>query len=165
MVWNRSPSENIRNALKEFPMSDLIHWINKQVANELIIQLSNLRNLSQELAEDGIPTYRVGDEIEFEILLKNNNPFPLGDLEILIHEVEAVEFQGDPIIGHIQSLAGGEQENVAAIRGKIRANPDDARSAWRTLDKVCRVTITGEIDLPPIEFHDEEFEVVQINNA
>jgi hypothetical protein len=30
---------------------------------------------------------------------------------------------------------------------------------------VCKVTIKGEVDLPPIEFYDEEFEVAHIEDA
>jgi len=146
-------------------MTDMIHWIKKQVANELLIYLSDFRNLSRESTKDGIPTFRVGDDIEFDIDLKNNNPFPLGDLEVLVHQVEAVEFEDDPIIGHIQNLASGGEEKVATIRGRIQTNPDDAKSPWRILDYVCRVTINGAVDLPPIEFHDEEFEVAYIKDA
>jgi hypothetical protein len=146
-------------------MTDLIHWIKKQVADELSIYLSGLRNLSQGSSGDGTPTFRVGDEIEFEVVIKNNNPFPLANLEVFIHQVEAVAFEDNHTVRHIQNLASGAEEKLATIRGRIRANPDDAKSPWRKLDHVCRVTVNGEINLPPIEFHDEEFEVAHIKDA
>lgn len=146
-------------------MTDLMHWIKKKVANELLISLSGLRNLSQESTGDEIPTFRVGDEIEFDVVLKNNNPFPLDNLEVFVYQVEAVEFEENPIAGHIRNLISDEERKVATVRGIVRANPDDAKSAWRKLDYVCRVTVNGEIDLPPIEFHDEEFEVIHIRDA
>ena len=135
------------------------------VANELLISPSGLKNLSRESTGDEIPTFRFGDEIEFDVVLKNNNPFPLDNLEVFVYQVEAVEFEEDSIAGHIQNLISDEERKVATVRGIVRANPDDAKSAWRKLDYVCRVTVSGEIDLPPIEIHDEEFEVIHIRDA
>ena len=82
-----------------------------------------------------------------------------------IHQVEAVEFQDAPINVSFQNLAGGEERKVATVTGVVRKNPDDAKSAWRFLDRVCRVTVNGQVDLPAIDFQDEEFEVAHIEDA
>ena len=146
-------------------MNDLIQWIQKQAASELTISLGGLKSLSQESTAGDIPTFHVGDKIEFDIVIKNNNPFPLGNLNVTINQVEAVEFEENPTVGYLQSLKSGEEQKVATIKGTIIADPDDAKSPFRILDYVCRVTVSGAIDLPPIEFLDEEFEVVFIRDA
>ena len=146
-------------------MTDLIDLIRKEVAVGLQITLSDLSNLSLETAEVESPILRVGDDVEFDIVIKNNNPFPLSDLDVYVHQVDAVEFEEDPVVGHSQNLASNEKKKVATIRGTIRTNPDDARSAWRILDYVCRVTVSGEIDIPPVTFRDEEFKVAHIQDG
>ena len=146
-------------------MTDLVHWIKKQVASELSVHLRGLEKLSRASAKDGTPIFHVGDDIEFDIILKNSNPFPLDDLDVFVHQVEAVEFEEDPIVGHIQNLASGAEEKVATVKGRIRTNPDDAKSPWRILDYVCKVTVSGEINLPRIAFQDEEFGVAFIKDA
>ena len=146
-------------------MGDLFQWIKQQVAADLHIDLADLRILSRSASGDAEQAVLVGDEIEFDIVIKNDNAFPLTGLEVNVHQVEAVEFEESPVVGHIAKLASGEQVKAATIKGVVRSDPDDAKSAWRTLDYVCRVTVTGKIDLPPIKFHDEEFEVTHIKNA
>jgi hypothetical protein len=146
-------------------MTELVKLIRKQVADGLIIYLSHVKNKSQEAKPGEIPRYVVGDSIEFDVMLKNKNPFPLGKLNISIHQVDAVKFNESPIAGQIQNLASGAEEKVATVRGLVIANPDDAKSAWRFLDNVCRITVNGEVDLPPITFHDEEFEIAHIEDA
>ena len=146
-------------------MTELVDWKKKEVARELLVSLSELKNLSREMEEGKAPKFYVGDGIEFDVMLKNMNPFPLRELDVTIHQVEAVEFDESPIAERINNLAGGAERKVAAVRGMVQKNPDDAKSAWRFLDYVCRVTIKGEVDLPPIEFHDEEFEVAHIEDA
>ena len=117
------------------------------------------------MEEGKAPKFNVGDGIEFDVVLNNMNPFPLRELDITIHQVEAVEFDDGPIAGRINNLAGGAELKVATVSGTVRKNPDDAKSAWRFLDYVYRATIKSEVDLPPIEFHDEEFEVAHIEDA
>ena len=146
-------------------MTDLSQWIKQQVAADLHIGLADLRVLSRTATGDTERAVLVGDEIEFDIVIKNDNTFSLTGLEVNVHQVEAVEFEESPVVGHIAKLASGEQVKAATIKGIARSDPDDAKSAWRILDYVCRVTVTGEIDLPPIKFHDEEFEVIHIKNA
>ena len=146
-------------------MADLLPWISKQVANQLLIFLSGVRNLSRESTAAKIPTFHVGDEIEFDVALKNNNLFPVSGLEVAVHQVQAVKFEEDPIVGRIADLASGQEEKVATVRGTVQTNPDDAKSPWRTLDYICRVTVSGEVNLPPIQFQHEEFEVAHIKDA
>ena len=146
-------------------MTELVELIKKEVARELLVTLSGLKNLSREMEEGKAPKFYVGDGIEFDVMLKNKNPFPLRELDVSVHQVEAVEFADSPIAERINNLAGGAELKVATVSGVVRENPDDAKSAWRFLDYVCRVTIKGEVDLPPIEFHDEEFEVAHIEDA
>lgn len=146
-------------------MTDLFQWIKQQVATDLHVGLSNLRILSRPSTGDAKPSVYVGDEIEFDIVIKNDNAFPLTGLEVNVHQVEAVEFEESPVVRHIAELTSGEEVNAATVKGIVRTDPDDAKSAWRTLDYVCRVTVTGKIDLPPIRFHDEEFEVTHIKDA
>jgi hypothetical protein len=146
-------------------MADLFYWIKQRVAADLHIDLADLRILSRSTSGDAEQAVLVGDKIEFDIMIKNDNAFPLTGLEVNVHQVEAVESDESPVVAHIPKLASGEQVKVATIKGVVRSDPDDAKSAWRILDYVCRVTVTGEIDLPPIKFHDEEFEVTHIKNA
>mgnify|MGYP003573604549 CR=1 FL=1 len=146
-------------------MTELVEWIKKEVARELLVTLSGLKNLSREMEEGKAPIFYVGDGIEFDVMLKNRNPFPLRALDVSIHQVEAVEFDDSSIVERINNLAGGAELKVATVSGVVRENPDDAKSSWRFLDYVCRVTIKGEVDLPPIEFYDEEFEVAHIEDA
>ena len=146
-------------------MTDLFQRIKQQVAADLHIGLANLRILSRASTKDAEPAVLVGDEIEFDIVVKNDNAFPLTELEVHVHQVEAVEFEESPVMAHIATLTSGEELRAATVKGTVRSNPDDAKSAWRTLDYVCRVTVTGKIDLPPINFHDEEFEVTHIKDA
>ena len=42
-------------------------------------------------------------------------------------------------------------------------NPNDQISIWQKLDKLCKVIITGEVQLPRIQFRDEELEVIDVS--
>jgi hypothetical protein len=145
-------------------MSELMRWIRKQVANDLVIYLDNVKNESQVTRAGKIAKFVVGDSIEFDVMLKNKNPFNLNELEVSIHQVDAVQFEENPVVRQIQNIDSGAEEKVATVKGLVIANPDDAKSAWRFLDQVCRITVNGEVDLPPIAFHDEEFEFVHIED-
>jgi hypothetical protein len=146
-------------------MTELVDAIKQQVARELLIYLDGMKNLSRESEEGKSQKFYVGDNIEFDVMINNKNPFPLSTLIVTIHQVRAVEFEDNPIVRQIEKLPGGADQKIATVRGLIRENPDDAKSAWRILDYVCKVTIKGEVDLPPIEFYDEEFEVAHIEDA
>ena len=51
-------------------MTDLIDLIRKEVAVGLQITLSDLSNLSLGATEVETPTLRVGDDVEFDIVIK-----------------------------------------------------------------------------------------------
>ena len=125
-------------------MADLLQWIKKQVASDLHSGPASLRNLSRAATGGGEPVVVVGDEIEFDVVAKNYNAFALTDLEVNVHQVEAVEFEESPVVRYIPSLTSGDEVKVATIKGTVRTDPDDAKSAWRILDYVCRVTVTGK---------------------
>lgn len=146
-------------------MAELADYIKKQIAVGLKVYLDGFQNLSRDMGSSRPPKFFVGDGIQFDVFLKNDNALPLNDLEVTVHPVIAVEFEEGPPAIQLQDIGSGEEVKVATITGVVRANPDDAKSAWRFMDNVCRVTITGQVDLPPIEFHDEEFEVAHIEDA
>jgi hypothetical protein len=149
-------------------MSDLIDLIRKEVADALHIKLRGLKKSRESIETEMTavkPVFHVGDDIEFEIILKNNNPFSLTGLDVYVHQMEAVEFEQDPVVGKIHDLASGEEMKVATVRGSIRTNPDDAKFPWRILDYVCRGTVTGEFDLPSVRFRDEECKTTIIEDA
>ena len=125
-------------------MTELVEWIKQQVARELLVYLDELKNLSRELEEGKPPKFYVGDNIEFNVMINNKNPFPLSTLVVTIHQVRAVEFEDNPIVLQIDELPGAADQKVATVKGLVRENPDDAKSAWRFLDYVCKVTIKGD---------------------
>lgn len=51
-------------------MTELVDWIKKEVARELLVSLSELKNLSREMEEGKAPKFYVGDGIEFDVMLK-----------------------------------------------------------------------------------------------
>jgi hypothetical protein len=51
------------------------------------------------------------------------NPFPLRELDVTIHQVEAVEFDDGPIAERINNLAGGAELKVATVRGWCGKTP------------------------------------------
>ena len=66
-------------------MTELVEWIKKEVARELLVSLSELKNLSREMEEGKAPKFYVGDGIEFDVMLNNKNPFPLRKLDVTVH--------------------------------------------------------------------------------
>ena len=94
----------------------------------------------------------------------NNNPFELSDLEFFIHQLAAVELEGNPVQVNIKHLSADEKKPIATIKGTIVENPDDAGSIFGIQDYLCRVKITGVIDLPPIDFEDVELETINITD-
>ena len=139
----------------------IIDLIKREVASGLVVLVRDLRGQSSEGTEE--PTVlRIGDKIEFEMTARNDGPFPLHKLEFKVFQMRAVEFEASPVECRIELLLPGEEKRLTTIRGTVVENPDDVQSPWRVSDSLCRTTITGEIDVPRLQFQDEEFETVNV---
>ena len=146
-------------------MANTTRKLQEIVVDGLQVVVHDLKNLSRTQAEDELPRkYYVGDEIEFDILLRNEHSFPLYGLDVAIHQVEAVTFAENPMLCHCEHLAAQSEEKITTVKGTIVANPDDALTPWVIQDYLCRVTINGKFDLPPLEFHDEELKFAYIQS-
>ena len=140
-------------------MNDIFVQIKQQAAKGVIVQARELTNLTQNRA-----SFQIGDQIEFLVSIWNNNPFELSNLEIHIHQLAAVELEGNPVQLNVQHLSADEKKPIATIKGTIVENPDDAGSIYGIQDYLCRVKITGLIELPPIHFEDVELETINITD-
>jgi hypothetical protein len=145
-------------------MFDSTKKLKEIVIEGLQVVMSDMKNLSRTYSPDEKPKFYVGDQIEFDILLENEHDFSLQDLEITIHEMEAVSFAESPIVVHCEHLDGQSEKKIKTIKGTIVADPDDALTPWVMQDYVCRVTIAGNFDLPRLEFHDEELTFAYIKS-
>ena len=145
-------------------MTDSTKQIKEIVLEGLQVVMNDLKNLSRAYSTDEKPKFYVGDEITFDILLRNEHAFPLHDLDITIHEMKAISFAESPIVVHCEHLADQSEKKIKTIEGTIVADPDDALTPWVMQDYVCRVTIRGNFDLPPLDFHDEELTFAYIKS-
>lgn len=94
----------------------------------------------------------------------NNNPFSLSNLTFHIHQMSTVELKENPIIIQVEGISGAEEIQLAILFGKVVKNPDDVSSAWTLEDSLCRVKITGSIEIPPIQFEDIEVETITVQD-
>ena len=53
----------------------------------------------------------------------------------------------------------------AVAKGIVKENPDDATDPWTLLDFLCKVMIRGKVQIPPLEFQDEELELINIRKG
>ena len=141
-------------------MENIFKQLKRQAAKGLIVRVRDLKNLTHDKS-----SYHVGDRIEFVASVLNANPFELNDLEFYIHQLSAVQLEGNPIKIHIPHLSEGEERPVASLRGMIVENSDDAGSIYGVKDYLCRVKITGIIDLPPVRFEDVELAIINITEG
>jgi hypothetical protein len=126
-------------------MIDSMEKLKEIVGEDLQVVISDTKNLSRTYSDKLKPNLQIGDQIEFDILLRNEHSFPLHDLDITIHEMEAVSFAESPFLCHCEHLAGQSEIKIKAMRGTIVADPDDALTPWAIQDYVCHVTIKNLI--------------------
>ncbi len=98
-------------------------------------------------------TFYVGDQIE------------LRNLDTSMYEMTAVKLEENQVKIQIDHLAIDERRPIATLKGRIVENPDDAGSIYGIRDYLCRVKITGIIDLPPVHFEDIELETINITDG
>ena len=146
-------------------MKELYDQIKKQAVKGLIVRVEYLKKISQPDAAGHQSSYQIGDQIEFTLLARNDNPFDLGDLHFHVHQMTAVELEENPVKVQIESLSQDEEEHIATLRGTVVRNPNDVSSPWTQLDSLCRVKITGKILLQPIQFEDIEVETIDVANS
>ena len=139
---------------------DIIKTIKESVAKGLVVQVSSLKNISQQ--DPTAKKFSVGDEIEFEVSLQNRNPFELKNLKVSILPMKAVELRSKQQDLSVEKISESERIILAKIKGTVKENPDDAISPWTVRDYLCKVTITGEIQIPPMKFQDEELESINV---
>jgi hypothetical protein len=75
---------------QEDVMSELYEWIKQQVTAGLQVSLSGIKNLSRKMDDRRPPKFIVGDDIVFDVIIRNNNSFPLGGLDVSVHQTESV---------------------------------------------------------------------------
>jgi hypothetical protein len=76
--------------------------------------------------------------------------------------IKAVELENMPQQYSIDRIMPGTKKHLTTIKGIVIENPNDATSPWTIRDYLCKVTITGEFQIPPIKFLDEELESINV---
>jgi hypothetical protein len=94
-----------------------------------------------------------------------SSQFELRNLKMSINEMTAVKLEEKQVKIQIEHLAIDERRPIANLKGRIVENPDDAGSMYGIRDYLCRVKITGIIDLPPVHFEDIELETINITDG
>lgn len=145
-------------------MKDIFYEIKQQAATGLMIRVVDLKHTNASSTEDQ-STYNIGDQIEFSLNVWNNSQFELSNLEFRIHQMSAVKLEGTPLQIQIQHLSVAEQKPIVTLKGKVVENPNDAGSIYEIKDYLCRVMITGDINLMPIHFEDVELETIHISDG
>jgi len=140
---------------------EIIEQLKQQAAKGLIIRVTDVRKISTGQSTEG-SSLHIGDQIEFTMIAFNNNPFNLTNLTFHIHQMSAVELQENPIIIQVAKISEAEELQLSTFKGKIVENPNDVSSLWTIEDSLCRVKITGLIDLPPVPFEDIEVETLTV---
>ena len=140
---------------------EIIEQLKQQAAKGLIIRVTDVRKIYTGQSTEG-SSLHIGDQIEFTMIALNNNPFSLTNLTFHIHQMSAVELEGNPIQIKISNLPENKETILTTLKGKIVENPDDVSSLWTIEDSLCRVKITGAIELPPIQFEDVEVETINV---
>jgi hypothetical protein len=145
-------------------MKDIFKEIKRQAAKGLFVRVVDLKHVQASSTEDR-STFNIGDQIEFTLNVWNNSQFELSNLDIKIHEMTAVKLEENQLKVQIGHLSVDERRPVATLKGRIVENPDDAGSIYGIKDYLCRVKITGDINLPPIHFEDVELETINITDG
>jgi hypothetical protein len=146
-------------------MTELYDQIKKQAVKGLNVRVENPKKVS-EPGSDGFQTsYQIGDQIEFTLYARNDNPFELSVLHFHIHQLTAVELEENPVKAEIQELPAGDEKPIVTLRGRVIGNPNDVTSPWTQLDSLCRVKVKGTILLKPIQFEDVEVETINIPDS
>jgi len=143
-------------------MTEIYDEIKKQAVKGLNVRVEDLKKVDQPDSSGFQSSYQIGDQIEFTLFARNDNPFDLGDLHLHIHQMTAVELAENPVKAQIPNLSQGEEKQIATLMGTIVGNPNDVVSPWTQLDSLCRVKITGTILLQPIQFEDIEVETINV---
>ena len=145
-------------------MKDIYKEIKRQAAKGLIVRVVDLKNTQASPTEDQ-SSFNIGDQIEFTLNVWNNSQFELSNLDIKIHEMTAVKLEENQVKVQIQHLSVDERRPIATLKGRVVENPDDAGSMYGIKDYLCRVRITGDINLPPVHFEDIELETINITDG
>jgi len=143
-------------------MKELYNQIKKQAVKGLIVRVEDLKKVSQPGAAGHQSSYQIGDQIEFTLLARNDNPFDLGEMHFYVHQMTAVELEENPVKVQIESLSQDEEKHIASLKGTVVRNPNDVSSPWTRSDSLCRVKISGKILLQPIQFEDVEVETINV---
>ena len=146
-------------------MTDLYDQIKKQAVKGLNVRVEDIKKISEPGSAGNQSSFQIGDQIEFTLIARNDNPFNLGDLDFHIHQMTAVELEENPVKSQIQALSQGEEKQIVTLKGTIVRNPNDVTSPWTQLDSLCRVKITGTILLEPIQFEDVEVETINVTDS
>lgn len=145
-------------------MEDIFREIKRQAARGLIVQVVDLKK-AQASPTENQSTYKIGDQIEFTLKVWNSSQFEMSNLDISIYEMTAIKLEENQVKIQIDHLAIDERRPIATLKGRIVENPDDAGSIYGIRDYLCRVKITGIIDLPPVHFEDIELETINITDS
>ena len=143
-------------------MTEMYDQIRKLVVKGLNVRVEDLKKIAQSESAADKSSYQVGDQVEFTLLARNDNPFELADLQFHIHQMSAVELEDNPVKAEMAELSPGEEKYIVRLRGAIIGNPNDVISPWAQLDSLCRVKITGTVLLKPIQFEDIEVETINV---
>lgn len=138
---------------------NIVQEIKKTIATGLVVRIRNIRKLSGNMQDDKI---RIGDTIEVDFSIRNGNPFMLENLQVNLINFQAVSFETSPVIVHLEKLLPEEERDLTTVKGFVKENPNDQKSIWQTMDKLCKVTIKGELQLPRIHFYDEELKMIDV---
>jgi hypothetical protein len=141
-------------------MTEIYDQIKKQVAKGLNVRVEDLKKITR--SDSTKSSFQIGDQIEFSLYARNDNPFDLSDLNFHIHEMSAVKLEVNPVKAEIQELSQGEEKFIVSLKGKIVGNPNDVISPWTKMDSLCRVKMAGKILLSPIPFEDVEIETINV---
>ena len=145
-------------------MKDIFKEIKRQAAKGLIVRVVDLKHAQASPTEDQL-TFNIGDQIEFTLNVWNNSQFELSNLNIRIHEMTAVKLEENQVKVQIGHLSVDERRPIVTLKGSVVENPNDAGSMYGIKDYLCRVKITGDINLPPVHFEDVELETINITDG
>lgn len=146
-------------------MVELYEQVKKEVMRGLNIRVENLRPASQPDSAGNRTSFQVGEGIKFDLYVRNDNPYDLTNLHFHVHQMTAIKLDENPFKAVIEDLPAGDEKLIGSLGGKVVSNPDDVVSPWSRRDSLCRVKVTGTINLKPVQFEDVEVETINITDS
>ena len=146
-------------------MEDIYKQVKKLVIKGLNIRVENLRLADPTESAGHQSSFRIGDKIKFDLYARNDSPFDLIGLHFHVHQMSAIALDENPFKTNLEKLHANDGKLLGTLGGSVISNPDDVASPWTRLDSLCRVKVTGAINLKPVQFEDVEVETINITDS